>query len=397
MDINAANMVLSKVLLIVADDEYFLSHRQSLAHYLDNQGCEVVVACTDTGKLNHITCQGFKAIDLKYDRTHYLADAKLFFTLRRVIKQEKPDVIHNVALRVVFVSLLSLKTVWTKRKMGTVNAIMGLGHLFTHQCAKIKFIRLGVVRSLRWLLKDQSARVIVQNSDDYTILTSQMVDKDKVALIKGSGVTLEHYTQRQHFQAQQGCWHVSMLSRLVETKGVYEFFQAAKLLNDQGYNDIMFHLYGEPHPANPLSIDADKVRQWQQQVTNFYWHGHVEDVSDVYSNSHVAVLTSYREGMPKALIEAAACGLPIITTDTPGCREICQHRVNGLLAAPKSAQSLVEAILYFVDNPEQFETMGGAGRQLVEQEFTAQIVNEQTWQVYQSIMQADFFVQLCDE
>lgn len=382
-------MVLGKVLYIVCDDTYFLSHRLPLAQYTQQKGVEVVVACSNTGKFEQIEKAGFKVIDLEYDRTKKLADFQLFFKLRKIIKQEQPDIVHNVALRMVFVSMLSIKSLWGSDKIGSVNAVMGLGHLFTHNSLKTKLLRVIIIPILRWLFKNKNSRVIVQNQDDYKIFKTYMTSEDKLALIKGSGVNLGFYRPRdkQRYSEDDDYWHISMVSRLVETKGIYEYFGAAKLLEKQGVKNIVLHLYGDPYPANPLSINADKVKKLQRETSNCCWHGHVNDIYKVYKESHIAVLSSYREGLPKALIEAAACGLPIITTDTPGCREICQHKVNGLLVPVKDAESLANAILYFVNNPGQIDIMGNAGRQIVEQEFSDSIVHQKTWQVYQSIMQ----------
>ena len=377
-----------KMLFIVGDDAYFLSHRLALAQYVQRQGWDVLVACGDAGQLDRIKSYGFKVIGFEYDRNRRLADLDLFFTLRRVIIQERPDIIHNVALRVVFVSMLSLKSlVMFKHRVGKVNAIMGLGHLFTHQSLKIKLMRFVIVRVLRWLFNQDDSRVIVQNQDDYQILTQHMIPAHKTALIKGSGVELGQYQQRQ-YETKPATFHITMASRLIKPKGVYEFYEAARLLSEWGYDAVQFHLYGEPYKANPQSISVETCLAWNHSLANFVWHGHVNDVVAVYQNTQVAVLPSfYREGIPKGLIEAAACGVPLITTDTPGCRDICQHQVNGLLVPPKDAWRLAEAVLYFVNNPQQIAVMGQAGRDLVEQVFTADQVNQQTWQVYESILQ----------
>lgn len=375
-----------KLLFIIADDAYFLSHRLSLAQYIKQQGWQVVVACGNTGQLSQIRAYGFDVIGFDYDRTQTLADFKLFFTLRRIIKQQQPDIIHNVALRVVFVSMLVCKSLWGLRNLGKVNAIMGLGHLFTKHGRVMSLLRWCVMQILGWLLKDPNSRVIVQNQDDYKALIRQVVPSEQIILIKGSGVDLAYYPQRVH-QMETSVVHVAMASRLIEPKGVFEFYQTARLLAKQGYTNVHFHLYGKTHPANPQSLDPNKLNSWSYGLTNFTWHGYVEHMPSIYQQTDIVVLPSYyREGVPKCLIEAAACAVPIITTDTPGCHEICLHQVNGLLVSPKDVEGLAEAIKYLVNYPYQINAMGQAGRRIVKQSFTAQMVNLQTWLVYQSIL-----------
>lgn len=376
-----------KILFIVADDAYFLSHRLYLAQYVQQQGWEVLVACGDTGHLDRIKAYGFRVIGFDYDRHHKLADLDLFFTLRRVITQERPDIIHNVALRVVFVGMLSLKSLVTlKKRIGKVNAIMGLGHLFTDQALKTKLMRFGVVQLLSWLFNQDDTRVIVQNSDDYKRLTGCMIPQHKTALIKGSGVDIAQYQQRI-YQTHYDKFNITMASRLIEPKGVRQFYQAAQILWEKGYTHVCFHLYGEPHSSNPQSLSVETCLAWHHNPPNFAWHGYSDNMVDVYQQTEVAVLPSfYREGIPKCLIEAAACGLPLVTTNMPGCRDICHDQINGLLISPKNAEQLAQAIEYFVNNPQQIAEMGQAGRRLVEQMFTSQIVNQQTWAVYRSIL-----------
>lgn len=379
----------SKLLFVVSEDWYFLSHRLHLAIAAQRHFGEVVIACNDTGKFNLIRNHGFRVINLTYTRrgVSIVEDIRLIFKLRKIFKKEKPAIIHNVAFRIVFFSMIAYKSIRIKNA-GIINAIMGLGHLYSSSL-KAKFARGGVEMLLKKLLSRSRIEIIVQNSDDFKVVTSRLTTLENVNLIKGSGVCLKKYffINKNITKDRSLPVRLCMLSRLIKQKGIYEYYAASQIVLEKSpKSTIEFHLYGKPDLANPLAIKEEEILRWNQKA-NFKWHGHAENNLEVFKISDIAVLPSYYgEGIPKCLIEAAACGLPIITTNMPGCREIVKDGINGILVPPRDPQALAQAILKLAQDKELRKNMGTAGRKMVENEFSSERVNRETIMLYQSLL-----------
>ena len=215
------------------------------------------------------------------------------------------------------------------------------------------------------------------------LVAHQIVRREQISLIRGSGVNVEEY--RPH-PPIPGIPVVILVARMLSDKGIYEFVAAAQMLQEEGVQ-ARFVLIGDTDPENPSSISEAQLRDWHESGCIEWW-GRRDDMREVYQHATIAVLPSYREGLPKVLLEAAACGLPLIATDVPGCREIVQDGINGIRVALKDKFGLANAIRTLLNDPELRKRMGEAGRQLVEQEFSSGRVIQETLSLYKDILNA---------
>jgi glycosyltransferase involved in cell wall biosynthesis len=227
--------------------------------------------------------------------------------------------------------------------------------------------------------------VIFQNPDDRAaFLESHLVDPKKVTLIRGSGVDIRRFSPRPE---PPGIPLVVLPARLLWDKGVGEFVTAARMLQTEGLH-VRFALVGDGDDENPASVSASQLRAWENGGVIEWW-GWQENMQDVYAQAAIVCLPSYREGLPKTLIEAAACGRPIITSDVPGCREVVRQGENGLLVPARDASALAEALKDLLQNPKERLEMGKRGRIIAEKEFSMNLVISQTLAFYQSSSNAN--------
>ena len=368
---------MKKLLYIVSDDWYFCSHRLSTARAAQAAGYEVVVATNVSQKGEQITQQGFRLIDLSYQRgSGFWGDVRLIRTIMRILKNESFDVLHVIAVRMVFsVGIAAFFTKAPKR----IYAIMGLGHLFAATTLKWKMVRVVIVPLLRRMFRESGVAVIVQNQDDFAVIAGKMCHPSKVRLIRGSGVDIKEFCYQPEIQTDKPL--VVLVSRLLRSKGIIEFCQAAELLEQKGVSCRMI-LVGDPDLGNPNSVQEAELSDYVNRGMIEWW-GRRADIAKIWQAAHIAVLPSYYgEGIPKALIEAAACGRAIVTTDMPGCREIVQEEVNGILVPPRTVEPLANAIQRLVENPDLRVKMGRKGCEWVEQCFSSAIIDQQVLAEY---------------
>ncbi|MEO6967483.1 MAG: glycosyltransferase family 4 protein, partial [Rhodanobacteraceae bacterium] len=271
-----------------------------------------------------------------------------------------------------------------------INAVAGLGYVFASNERKARLLRPLVRVLLRLALRGRGARLILQNSDDKASFEKfGLIKGVRADLIPGSGVDCTRFTPRsgqRNVASAQPC--VLLAARLLWDKGIAEYVQAARALRLEG-RKIRFLLAGIPDPGNPAAIPEPTVRGWAAQGV-LEWLGHVDDMHDLYTSVDVVVLPSYyREGLPKSLIEAAACALPLVTTDMPGCREVVTDGVDGLLVPPRDADALARAIARLLDSPELAARLGQAARAKALAEFDERIVIKRTQNVYRELLSAD--------
>ena len=242
---------------------------------------------------------------------------------RRIYKRVQPDLVHHVAVVPTLIGSIAALGLPIIR----LNALAGLGFTFTSDTAKARVLRPMARHLLRWLLKRPNSTVLVQNPDDYAVVAGLGVPKQSIA----SDPRLRRRRRRVDSVARTGrrAFTVGYVGRLLDDKGVRTLVRAHELLAQRGIT-IKTLLAGEPDPSNPASIPDHVLASWKR-VPNLQLLGHVDDIRNVWTQAHVAVLPSRREGLPKSLLEAAACGRPLIATDVPGCREIARDGVNALL------------------------------------------------------------------
>jgi len=264
-----------------------------------------------------------------------------------------------------------------------VNAVSGLGTLFTSNLDKPSLIRKAILSLLPSLLGRKRSWVIVQNKDDQDFFQS-MLPSGKVTLIPGAGVDVEKYAQQPE---PAGIVTAAIVSRMLGEKGVNETVEAGRLLRQRGIN-IRIQLIGSPDPENPSSIPKETLKSWHDEGI-VEWLGHSSDITKVWANAHIAVLPSYREGFPKSLIEAMASGRPAITTDTIGCREVIEDGVSGILVPLNDANAVADALQKLVENAGLRRSMGAAARKRTETLFSDKGIADQTMDVYRHALDTE--------
>ena len=268
-----------------------------------------------------------------------------------------------------------------------VNAVAGMGYVFISNDTKARVLRPLVRALLRTALDGDNARLVLQNPDDVALFEAAgLVDRDHVRLIPGSGVDCSRFVARDGQRDPTRPLRVLLAARLLWDKGLAEYVEAARRLRGEG-RAIEFLLAGDPDPGNPAAVPESTVRGWADEGV-LQWLGHVDDMAGLFASVDVVVLPSYREGLPKGLIEAAACALPLVTTDVPGCREVVSDGVDGLLVPVRDAAALAAAIARLHDDPELAARLGKAARAKALAEFDEQIVIARTLAVYRELLPA---------
>lgn len=366
-----------KLLFLVTEDWYFCSHRLPLAVAASAAGFDVVVATRVREHGQIIRDAGIRVIPFELSRrggNPLMEIARLV----RLYRRERPDLLHHVAMKPVLYGSIAARLSGIRN---VVNAVAGLGWLFMSGRVVARMLR-PVVRGL--LVRIMSApwvRTIVQNSDDLALLTKLGVPQDRLRLIRGAGVDTMAFAPTDE---PEGLVTVVLVSRMLWDKGVGEFVEAARRLHDEGIK-ARFVLVGAPDPANPSAVPLETLRAWDGQF-GVEWWGHRADMPQVLADAHIVCQPSYREGLPKTLLEAAACGRPIVTSDAPGCREIVRDGDNGLLVPVKDAASLAAALKVLITDNGLRNKMGVRGRERVIKEFAMEKVIEETLMVYRELV-----------
>jgi glycosyltransferase involved in cell wall biosynthesis len=268
-----------------------------------------------------------------------------------------------------------------------INAVDGLGYVFASNDRKARVLRPAVRTLLRSALRGRNTRLILQNPDDRAAFEQfNLVEPGRVKLIPGAGVDCTRFTPRatQPRGAGQPV-RILLAARLLWEKGIAEYAKAAQILHAQGRN-VRFLLAGTPDPGNPAAVPEATLREWVEGGV-LEWLGHVGNMRELYASVDIVVLPSYyREGIPTSLTEGAACGLPLITTDMPGCREVVTDGEDGLLIRPRDAEALAGAIARLLDSPELAARLGHAARAKALDVFDEQIIIRRTLDVYRRLL-----------
>lgn len=379
--VGAPGLVSPKLVFFVTEDWYFCSHRLPLALAAKEAGFEVSIITRVRSHREEIEGAGLKLIPLNLSRhsINPLSAIKLIGRLVSIYRSERPDIVHHVAMKPVLYGAIAANIAKVPR---IVNALTGFGFLFTSGALKARVVRPLVMLFFRFLLYRPRSRLILQNPDDVHLMCdNHILKRDHISLIRGSGVNIEKFTVQPEADGQP---LVILASRMLWDKGVGEFVKAAEVLLRQGIN-ARFVLVGEGDPGNPSTIPDKILHQWHKEGAVEWW-GRSDDMLSVFRQSHIVCLPSYREGLPKVLIEAAACGRPIVATDVPGCREIVKNNINGYLASLRDASSLAKALRKLIESPEMRSKMGRCGRRLVEKEFLQEKINSETLALYKELV-----------
>ena len=379
----SVEMTSPSILFLVTEDWYFCLHRLPIARAARDAGFRVMVATQvkDHGQL--IEREGFQLIPMKWTRRsmnpfHALSEV---YQIAAIYRKYQPDLVHQIALKPsLFGSIAGLVTGISP----IVNNLAGLGQAFTSRGVFAALVRSGLVNAFRLLFRRGGTCTIVENSDDWRFLVTQVgLDKKAVALIRGIGVDINRFLPGP--ENTQETPTITMVSRMLWPKGVGELVEATRILRGRG-RQVKVQLVGTPDTSSRVSVPQEQLLKWQSEGV-IEWLGYRDDVPELWRRSHIAVLPSYyREGIPRSLLEAAACGRAIVTTDMPGCREIVRNGHNGLLVPLRDPVAIAEAIERLLDDAEMRQRMGMAGRELVESEFAEEHVVAQTLSVYRKLL-----------
>ena len=369
-----------RLLFFITEDWVFWSHRLPLARAARDAGFEVFIATRVNQHKKRIEEEGFKLIPIRLVRRskNIFREFCSILEIAKIYRREKPDIVHHVATKPV------LYGSWAARIANVsvvVNALTGLGFIFIAKGWKASILRHFLVFAYRLAFSMRNTIWIFQNPEDLKLFIDMGVIKNKNAvLIRGSGVDISHFI---NIPEPAGIPTIVLASRMLWDKGVGEFVEATKILRKNGVKCRMI-LVGNPDPENPASIPEETLRRWHSESIVEWW-GYRADMPEVFAQSNIVVLPSYREGLPKVLLEAASCGRAIVATDVPGCREIVRNNKNGFLIPPRDSKSLAEALNVLIENPELRAKMGAYGRNIVEAELSEEIVVKQTMEVYKRI------------
>lgn len=368
-----------KLLYLVTEDWYFCSHRLPIARAARDAGFQVLVATRVDRHGDAIREEGFELLPLSLRRRELRPWRELgaLTEIVRLYRRTRPDVVHHVAMKPVVYGSIAARLAGVP---ATVNALAGLGYVFTSPSARARMLRPPLTLALRVMLGGRGTKAIVQNPDDAERLRAIGVDSERIELIRGSGVDTTAFRPRPE---PDGEIVATMVSRMLWDKGVGELVEAARILRAAG-EGLRVQLVGPPDHENPASIPERTLRGWEREGL-VRWLGQRDDIAALWGASHVAVLPSHREGLPKSLLEAAACGRPLVATDVPGCREIAVDGDTGLLVPARDAAALARALRTLAADPALRARMGRNARERVVARFSEQRVAEQTLALYRSL------------
>ncbi len=370
------------LLFLVTEDWYFWSHRLDLARAALAAGFEVTLAARFAAHQQRIEAQGIQCIPLPFVRTmrNPFADLKSMWLLARVIKRLSPAVVHTVALKPI---LLSAAAIVSSPNVRFCHAVTGLGSLFISHNLSARCVRALLRPVFKWLFARPNCWLIAQNVDDLSLLVSRgMVDPQCAVLIRGAGVDVRRFAVRP--LPQEDSPLVVLPARMLRDKGVGEFVAAARLLRRRGVKARCV-LVGGLDPSNASALSAAEMADLCRDGATEWW-GPQDDMPAVLAQATLVCLPSYREGFPKVLLEAAACGRPLIATDVPGCREICRSDETGLLVPPHDIVALADAIASLLADRPRCLRMAAAARDLVMRNFSAEIINRETLAFYKRLL-----------
>jgi glycosyltransferase involved in cell wall biosynthesis len=370
-----------KLLFLVTEDWYFCSHRLPVARAARDAGFAVVVVTRVRDHGDRISAEGFTLRPLAWRRRGdgVLGAVRAMLAIICLYRAERPDILYHVALKPVLFGGFAARLAFRRDPPAVLSAVMGLGSGFTGSTNTLQ------KRALRWVLRGATSAgaIIVQNPEDAAVLARVGIERARIALIRGSGVDTSHFAVLP--EPEEHTITVALVGRMLRSKGVLDAVAAIRQLRAEG-RDIALMLAGESDPDSADSLDDGTLAELAE-APGIEWLGHVQDVRTVWARAAIAVLpSSYGEGVPKALLEAASCGRPIVASDMPGCREIVRDGETGILVLPHDVAALAAAIANLADDAALRQRFGTAGRAVVEREFAEEIVAGQTLALCQAAL-----------
>lgn len=376
-----------RLVYLVTEDHYFCSHRWDLAKDAMNRGYEVHVVTNVTEHGERIRHAGFRLhrlYSLHRTQMNPFRDIMAVWEIVKVLRKIRPHILHNVAWKPTLYGSLAGLIV---RVPKIISMLGGLGFTFTSDAPKAVSARKVITFMGKWILSKTRCQIIVQNEENRDVLLEHKLCRlEQIHIIRGSGVDVDYYHPLPRVDRDPTATvQFVCAARLIREKGIAELAAAMQQIRQNPDilrgKTIRMILYGEIDEKYPNKITQDELQLWQGRGW-VEWRGFEPNMRSVLQSADVVVLPSYAEGMPKILLEAAACGKPIITTNVSGCRDVVRHRYNGLLVPAADVQSLVEAIVEMAQSDDIRFEMGSLGRTLILQNFARDIIHEQIFHLY---------------
>jgi glycosyltransferase involved in cell wall biosynthesis len=372
-----------RILFVVNHAGFFLSHRSPLALSAARLGYEVHVATPHSKHVPRVRDAGLEWHPILLSRSgkNPWRELRTIRSLQQLYQFVKPDLVHHATSKPV---LYGTPVARHENIRAVVNAISGMGHIFADDGALQRLIRPGVSLGYRFALRHPRMRIIFQNREHQAAFIARgWARESQCVLIPGSGVDTGVFAPPAT-PPRRDVLNVVFASRMLYTKGLREFVEAARILRSRGAA-ARFVLVGEPDPDNLASASRQQLDAWAAEGVVECW-GRCENMPEIFARADIACLPSYSEGMPKVLIEAAACGVPLVATDIPGSRDIARHEENGLLVPVKDAGRLADAIERLLRDRELRARMGRRGRERAVSEFSLDMVVQRTMTLYETLL-----------
>ncbi len=372
-----------KLLILVNNLNFFISHRLMIAKASVVKGFDVVIGYGELGGIDPgiLKQNGFKLINIPIYRgsINIFKEFKTLIYIWKFFKKEKPDIVHLVTIKPYLYGGIISRLVGVQ---AVVSAVSGLGTIFISKKLKFKLLRFFLYPLYRLAFNHLNQKIIVQNNDDLKMLVGWgVLDILKSKLFKGSGVMITKFINLKEIE---GIPTVCFASRFLRDKGIYEFVSAARLIKKRGIK-ARFCLAGDIDINNPTSLNIEELNNLKKDK-DIEILGYQKDIAYLYSQSHIICLPSYREGLPKSLIEAAAASRAVVTTDVPGCREAIIPNKTGLLVPVKDPEKLADALQWLIEHPQERIAMGKAGRKFAENEFPIEKIVQNHLDIYDELL-----------
>lgn len=367
------------LIFVVTEDWYFWSHRAALAQAALRAGYRVALAARFGAYRGRIADLGIECIEIPFERSlrHPRKDLAAMLALWRLIRKREPALVHTVALKPILLSVLS---VLLNPRVRYVHAVTGMGYLFASADGVARLVQRLVRPALAFILRRRNAFAIVQNADDLALLGDLGVDTTRQAsLIRGAGVDLTRFAATPLPRDEAPI--VLLPARMLRDKGICEFLDAAKRVHAK-FPTARFVLVGGLDPDNRAAFTREELEALVAEAGAEWWGGR-EDMPAVYRAATIVCLPSfYREGVPKSLLEGASSARPLVSTDTPGCRDVCIDGVTGVLVPPRDVPALAAALAGLLAAPARCAALGAGARARAESHFGAEAICSQTLDCY---------------
>lgn len=374
-----------KLLFNITEDWFFLSHFLSRALYAKSKGYKIYVCSKNNQNKKNIESYGINFISLPFNRKNINPFYEIYILMRTILiyREIKPDIVHQIAAKPIIYGSIAAKICNIK---SVINAPVGLGYVFTSNSIKAKLLKPLLKFLLKKLLnshnkKNRKNKVIFENNDDLEyFINLGAVNRNDSVLIRGAGIKIRNINYKKESSKKIT---VTLVSRMLKDKGIYEFVSAVRKLKNQKIEG-RFLLAGDIDLLNPSSLNRQTLINWNKEGV-IEWLGWVDNIDKVLTETDIICLPSYREGLPKALLEGASFGLPIVTTDTVGCRDVVDEGINGFLVPIKNIDKLANKISLLMADKNLRCKMGKESLRIAKTKFSESIINDQTLSIYNEL------------